>query len=403
MKGQTHLSTFFKPRSLIDPIKQKKIDEALVNMTIMMNRPFNDVENHYFRALMFVAEPNYICPSAKKHTTKFDAMAVQVKEKLKKEITKDVTEAGHKTIVVISDHGKSGDKFQSKENAVVVARTNKDYVIKKDIVIMLKCTESQSGKQIRTEVKNALIERAGYDESWKVNWVTDGEKKQLNATDPTKHSELNMKITHRGKCVDHTLELVSEDSIKQVPEMNEAVKKVRKLVNFMKDSSLARVAFNDIMIAAGVTPIAIIQGTENRWFYKYSEVRRALELKETIETFFETYNIPENLSSIEEEDWAMLMVYENAMRAIVEAAKVLEGELYPTASSVIPFLDTIIEDLKKLSNKVKLGVERNYVNTLLTNLQSNQRFPDGYKCETPYNILTLLDPRHSDLYFNEEQ
>ena len=157
------------------------------------------------------------------------------------------------------------------------------------------------------------------------------------------------------------------------------------------------------MIAAGVTPIAIIQGTENRWFYKYSEVRRALELKETIETFFETYNIPENLSSIEEEDWAMLMVYENAMRAIVEAAKVLEGELYPTASSVIPFLDTIIEDLKKLSNKVKLGVERNYVNTLLTNLQSNQRFPDGYKCETPYNILTLLDPRHSDLYFNEEQ
>ena len=60
----------------------------------------------------------------------------------------------------------------TKENAVTVARTTKDFVIKKDIVKMLVCKEVQTGKQIRTEVKKALEEGAGL-----VDWVTDGEAK----------------------------------------------------------------------------------------------------------------------------------------------------------------------------------------------------------------------------------
>jgi hypothetical protein len=140
--------------------------------------------------MLYIAEPNYICPSVRKHTTTFDKMAVEVRESLKKEIMNDVTESGLKTITVSSDHGTSGDRLMTKENAVIVARTTDDFLIKKDIVMMLQCEESQTGKQIRTEVKGALKERAGYDESWLVNWVTDGESKQLNATDPTKHPEL---------------------------------------------------------------------------------------------------------------------------------------------------------------------------------------------------------------------
>ena len=91
------------------------------------------------------------------------------------------------------------------------------------------------------------------------------------------------------------------------------------------------------------------------------------------------------------------------MKQIVEAAKVLEGELYPTASSVIPFIDAIFENLRQLSTKVKRGAARNYVDTLLTKLQSNRRFCDGYKLKIPYNCLTMLDPRYCDLYFNNAE
>jgi hypothetical protein len=78
------------------------------------------------------------------------------------------------------------------------------------------------------------------------------------------------------------------------------------------------------------------------------------------------------------------------LRNVVEAAKLLEGELYPTASSVIPFLDLISEDLKNLIQKVS-GVGKSFVEKLQSNL--GRRFQDGYKQVSPYNYLTLLDIR----------
>ena len=92
----------------------------------------------------------------------------------------------------------------------------------------------------------------------------------------------------------------------------------------------------------------------------------------------------------------MMEVYENAMRSFVQAAKMFEGELNPTASSVIPFLDAVFEDLDTLKQKVE-GSAKEFVTTLLSNLKSNKRFPDGYKGLAPYNCLTLLDIRYADL------
>ena len=42
-----------------------------------------------------------------------------------------------------------------------------------------------------------------------------------------------------------------------------------------------------------------------------------------------------------------------------------------------------------------------YPSALLTSLQGPRRFPDGYKNQTPYNMLTMLDP--IDIYFSTEQ
>ena len=85
-------------------------------------------------------------------------------------------------------------------------------------------------------------------------------------------------------------------------------------------------------------------------------------------------------------------MYENSLRTLVQAGKGLEGELFPTASSVIPFLDTVFADLTSLSAKMS-GVSKRFVDLLLTNLKSPKRFPNGYKSLAPYNVLTLLDLR----------
>ena len=48
--------------------------------------------------------------------------------------------------------------------------------------------------------------------------------------------------------------------------MKDSVQKVRGLINYIKDSSTAKDAFKKIMEIAGVEPLAIIQGTSNRYF-----------------------------------------------------------------------------------------------------------------------------------------
>ena len=163
------------------------------------------------------------------------------------------------------------------------------------------------------------------------------------------------------------------------------------------------------MEESGEKPLTIIQGTSNRWFFKYSEAKRALLLREIIDKFFDQYEFPEKgrakdkVEALDEEDWENVLLYENVMRNIVEASVVLEGALYPTCSSVIPFLDTVVVELEKMKNRVKIGDQRNYVEMFLKNLHSKNRFPDKMKMVKPYNILTLLDPRYGDLYFTERE
>ena len=54
------------------------------------------------------------------------------------------------------------------------------------------------------------------------------------------------------------------------------------MVNYFKDVATAREAFKNIMINARVEPMTILQGTSNRWFFKYSEAHQALILKENM-------------------------------------------------------------------------------------------------------------------------
>ena len=96
-------------------------------------------------------------------------------------------------------------------------------------------------------------------------------------------------------------------------------------------------------------------------------------------------------------------MYENSLRLVLEASKHLDGELFPAASSVILSLDTIFDDLKRLSRDLKTVEGRKFVNNLLQNFKSNRRFPDGYKSTAPYKVLTLLDPRHANLYLDKDQ
>ena len=84
-----------------------------------------------------------------------------------------------------------------------------------------------------------MINCAGWKEGVKINWVTDNEAKQINARDPLKHREVDLPTFHTGSCVDHTLELASEESIQHCHSMRDSVKKVREFINYIKSNNLS--------------------------------------------------------------------------------------------------------------------------------------------------------------------
>ena len=47
-------------------------------------------------------------------------------------------------------------------------------------------------------------------------------------------------------------------------------------------------------------------------------------------------------------DWDNIVIYVSSLKTLSDASKILEGQKYPTALSVIPYLDQIMTDLAKL-------------------------------------------------------
>jgi hypothetical protein len=72
-----------------------------------------------------------------------------------------------------------------------------------------------------------------------------------------------------ASCVDHTAHLAAEDTLNQYRDVKKSHDRAHKFVNSMKDSNLIKEAFYKTMIDAGDDPLAIIQGTANRWVRVY--------------------------------------------------------------------------------------------------------------------------------------
>lgn len=267
----------------------------------------------------------------------------------------------------------------------------------------MKVEGSQTGDRIRSDVKRELDE-VGREDDWLTNWVTDGEGKQKSAREAGRHDRVGLKTTHTATCVDHTAHLAVEDALegRGVWGVNEAVDKVRKLLNKMKDSHKMKEAFQEVMKEAGADPLAVIQGTSNRWYYRFVEAERCLLLRHHVEKFQEDYvDMPAELV-LQPEDWHNLSIYVRSVKALSDASTIFEGDTYPSASLVIPYLDQVLADLTDLIPRLP-EADQPYPKSLLTCLKGANRFPRGYKTLCPFNCLCLLDPNHMDIYFSEEE
>ena len=77
------------------------------------------------------------------------------------------------------------------------------------------------------------------------------------------------------------------------------------------------------------------------WFFKWLETHRVVLLWEYVMKFQEDYDLPDSFDYLDDDDKEDLETYLACMNTVVEASKLFEGDQYPTASYVIPFLDQV--------------------------------------------------------------
>ena len=397
-RQQSSLLNFVRRSGTLDKKKKEKITEAIAEFIIEDANYFDIVEKQTFRKMLFTCEPDYIVPSRRTITRKIDEKADSCKGLLRKEILTDLEDAGHKTISITCDEGTSSDRFNTKKLAVTIHRTTADFEVKSDTLAVDPAVGSQTAATIRSEVKAVLV-RFGYDSTWTVNWTTDGASAMISARAKGRHNEVGLETNHTGTCTDHSLHLVVEDASEKVLDIKNSLLKVRKMVEFFKQSSLSRQILLKIQNDSGISPLSVVQGTDNRWYFRYSEVKRMVELKSSIIAFQEQYyeNIPDRLDLIEVEDWPLITAYVKAVDPFVKATAMFGGGNYITSSIVIPVLDQMSTDLTKLYSSPDTEREvKNLANHLIQGLR--KRFPSNFLNLAPYNCLTFLDPHFVDLY-----
>ena len=186
-----------------------------------------------------------------------------IKEDLKKEIILDVEEAETNTISVTIDGGTSKDRMKTKKNAVTLHRTTKDFKLKSDTLAVVTISGSQNASDVRTQLKE-VVSRFGYREEWKLNMTTDGAPVMVSARAPGRHPLVKLTTVFVLSCLDHTLHLVVEDSIKGVVTLEEAIRKIRALVNYFVQSGKQRQLLLNCMDELEVGRLSVAQGTSNR-------------------------------------------------------------------------------------------------------------------------------------------
>jgi hypothetical protein len=73
-----------------------------------------------------------------------------------------------------------------------------------------------------------------------------------------------------------------------------------------------------------------------------------LLLRPHVERFQEEYEGISEDSILQPEDWHNLSIYVTTIQTLSDASDLLEGETYPTASSVIPYLDQVPTNFSNL-------------------------------------------------------
>jgi hypothetical protein len=351
--------------------KFNAISDSILFMICKDMQPFRLVENEGFRHLMKTTSPLYKLPGrdffSRKLDAKYDLVSIKIKEKLVSiqdvtittDVWSDIMQA--RSFLGVTIHFIDGLNLTSFTLGVydLEERHTAEYLAQK-------LTETCTLWGIRKESVTAV--------------VTDSGANIVKAIDIAfgKHVHIS--------CCAHTLNLVVERSVENVPHLTELINKVKKIVTWFKKSIVASDELRKM------TSLKMIQEVPTRWNSKYYMLERFLKLRAPINEIVNKHvSAPPITTALEIQQIQEVI---DLLLPLEAASKELCGEKYITASKIIPLIHCLSKKISTRNCQLEIGIK------LKNELTSEIKRRFGHIEEVPLMAFsTILDPRFKKVHF----
>lgn len=193
---------------------------------------------------------------------------------------------------------------------------------------------------------------------------------------------------HHLPCFAHTLNLVTQRPLSELPDIQNIISKIKTIVTFFKQS----VSANDKL--KKVCDLKLKQSVPTRWNSIYYMIDRFLLCSNHIASILITIRRGPSMLSADEIDIAKEINL--ILKSFEAATKELCGENYITGSKVISLIHCLIKNCEKIVVNNSTVVQLK--SALLDNLQ--RRFGRMEEIQM-LSIAILLDPRFKTLHSND--
>ncbi len=355
--------------------RKNHLDDTLVTMIAQDLQPLSVVADAGFLKLCQALDRKYQVPSRMQvRNVLLPAKFNKVQDKVKKDI-------GLTSTVALTT-----DLWTSTNNSSFLAVTCHWWNQKKDKLdsSILDCHRvlgHHTATMIKEEVEKILEE---FNIKEKVlTMVTDSGSNVVKAA-----RDMDLR---RIPCYAHSLNLVVTDSIKSVPDLQEARDKVSRVVKLTRQSTIAKEKLDQLQTSLNMTPKKLIQDVPTRWNALYDMLQRFLELKDAIVLLLAQPGMDKNTGPISSSVWEVIEDAVALLKPCYEATVELSGEKVATGSKIIPLTKVLLTHYTAATREANEGsTKKKLAHHLLANL--NERF-GGVEDIRILAMASLLDPR----------
>ena len=225
--------------------KWKETTKMIAKWFVKDTRPAHMVEDEGFRRLMAMVRPEYIVPCAQTITSYIEQLYIEITSQIKKELEEI------EFVAVTTDGGSSSNCSSFQE--VGLHGLTEDFEMKYYTVAVTEVKEEHTAKNYR-KVTDKVVEEYGVKEKV-VMTTTDNENKMLAAFNKEE----------RTGCVAHMSHSSVTVGLTKVPEVNEAIKKHRKIVTKHNKSFKVKYGLQEAQKRMKLKKRPLLQDVPTRW------------------------------------------------------------------------------------------------------------------------------------------